>query len=182
MYRQDAVAVVISPLPAAQRHGEAEHEEASAGLRVEEEMVREELVGGLQAARWDDGIQVPVDGQASHVTGSGGISQDLGSKGDASHRGYPCLKPAGMDSGWSLRANLLSTTPCSPLPAVLQPFEQHPSMDLVPQHGFGTSLGAVLRGWDTGLSPPGSAAAWASLHTPLGLSSPAAVEAQKGQA
>lgn len=98
-YRQDAVAVVIPSLPAAQGHGEAEHEEASAGLRVEEEMVREELVGGLQAAaRWDDGIQVPVDRQASHVTGSCGIPQDLGSKGDASPRGYPCLKPMKMDT------------------------------------------------------------------------------------
>lgn len=36
-------------------------------------------------------------------------------------------------------------------PHLQHPFEQHPSMDLVPQHGFGTSLGAVLRGWGTGL-------------------------------
>lgn len=100
LYRQDAVAVAIPSLPATQGHGEPEGEEAAAGLRVEEKMVREELVGGLQAvAGRDDAIQVPVNPHAGDIAGSGGIAQDLGGAEEMPRtRATSALSPVGTDT------------------------------------------------------------------------------------
>lgn len=121
-------------------------------------MVREELVGGLQAAAGrDDAIQVPVNPDASHVAGSGGIAQDLrAAEGMPRTKATSTLSPVGMDTRTPRAGGGLLGSPSSPVLSPLQaPKPAPPSLkaQAAAQHGSSTRrVGSQLPAWLPGSS------------------------------
>ena len=77
-HRQDAVAVLVAPLPAAQDDVPLPEMGAHAGLRGQDEDIGEELVSGQHGVLdGPDEVQVPMDADAVHKASRPLVCQDL---------------------------------------------------------------------------------------------------------
>ena len=80
-HRQDAVAVFAAALPAPQHHPGLPEIGARGGLRGEEEIIGEEVMGdGQREVDGSQEVQVPMDADAADVAGGHGVFEDLGGR------------------------------------------------------------------------------------------------------
>ena len=99
-HRQDAVAVLVAPLPAAQDDVPLPKVGAHAGLRGQDEDVRVELMGGHHGVLdGPDEVQVPMDADAVDVASRLLIFQDLEGVGVGGGVGWGMLWGWGMPWG-----------------------------------------------------------------------------------